>query len=99
MIIRNPYPMKKASWLLALTLTISITPVFLLAHTIGVETNKASGPLKPGEYYWNPNISPRGPVVIVVSLPRQIMVVYRNGIQIARSTVSTGAGGKATPTG
>jgi hypothetical protein len=73
--------------------------LILHAHTVGVATDKATGPLSPGEYYWNPDLSPSGPVVIVVSLPQQIMVVYRNGIQIARSTVSTGAGKKATPTG
>lgn len=87
-------------WLLVLSLLLVIAPVLLSApHTVGVETNKGSGALKPGEYYWKPELSPRGPVVIVVSLPRQLMVVYRNGVQIARSTVSTGAGKKATPTG
>ncbi|HEV3273158.1 MAG TPA: L,D-transpeptidase [Candidatus Methylacidiphilales bacterium] len=91
--------MKIPRWPLILGLLFFAAPIFLLGHTVGVETNKASGPLKPGEYYWKPEVSPRGPVVIVVSLPRQVMVVYRNGIQIARSTVSTGAGGKATPTG
>ena len=91
--------MKILRSVLVLGLVILATPNFSQGHTVGVETNKASGPLKPGEYYWNPDISPRGPVVLVVSLPRQVMVVYRNGIQIARSTVSTGAGKKATPTG
>src|SRR5271156_3937708 len=91
--------MKMLRFPLTLGLVLFATTSFLLGHTVGVETNKASGPLKPGEYYWKPELSPRGPVVIVVSLPRQVMVVYRNGIQIARSTVSTGAGAKATPTG
>jgi hypothetical protein len=76
-----------------------VLPAVVLGHTIGVQTNKASGSLKPGEYYWKPELSPSGPVVVVVSLPQQVMVVYRNGVQIARSTVSTGAGKKATPTG
>jgi hypothetical protein len=38
-------------------------------------------------------------VVIIVSLPDQVMYVYRNGIRIGRSTVSTGAKGHRTPTG
>jgi hypothetical protein len=91
--------MKKLRRILALGLAILAAPICSQGHTVGIETNKASGPLKPGEYYWKPDISPRGPVVIVVSLPKQVMVVYRNGIQIARSTVSTGAGKKATPAG
>ncbi len=85
--------------IVATVLVLMGTPLILCAHTVGIETNKATGPLKPGEYYWKPELSPRGPVVLVVSLPKQVMVVYRNGIQIGRSTVSTGAGKKATPTG
>jgi hypothetical protein len=91
--------MKKSTYALTLALLVFVAPIGLFAHTVGIETDKANGPLKPGEYFWKPELSPRGPVVLVVSLPQQVMVVYRNGIQIARSTVSTGAGKKATPTG
>jgi lipoprotein-anchoring transpeptidase ErfK/SrfK len=55
--------------------------------------------LKPGEYWWNPQLSPSGPVVVLVSIPQQTMHVYRNGILIGRSTVSTGSKGRATPGG
>jgi hypothetical protein len=41
----------------------------------GVAAVKA---LKPGEFVWRPEVSPRGPVVIVVSLPEQLVHVYRN---------------------
>jgi hypothetical protein len=34
-----------------------------------------------------------------VSLPDQLLYVYRNGVRIGRSTVSTGKPGKGTPTG
>ena len=54
---------------------------------------------KPGDYVWHPEISPSGPVVILVSLPDQTMYVYRNGVRIGRSTVSTGKPGRSTPTG
>lgn len=54
---------------------------------------------KPGDYVWHPEISPAGPVVILVSLPDQVLYVYRNGVRIGRSTVSTGAKGHRTPTG
>jgi hypothetical protein len=55
--------------------------------------------LKPGDYLWHPEVSPAGPVVVLVSLPDQVMYVYRNGVRIGRSTVSTGTAGHCTPTG
>ena len=55
--------------------------------------------LKPGEYVWEPELSPEGPVVILVSLPEQMAHVYRNGIEIGVTTVSTGRPGHLTPTG
>jgi len=55
--------------------------------------------LKHGEFVWRPEISPRGPVVVVVSLPHQLVHVYRNGVSIGVSTCSTGARGHETPTG
>jgi hypothetical protein len=55
--------------------------------------------MKPGEFIWRPELSPSGPVVIVVSLPHQLVHVYRNGLVIGVSTCSTGAPGHGTPTG
>jgi lipoprotein-anchoring transpeptidase ErfK/SrfK len=69
------------------------------AHTKGAPTGKSTGPLKPGEYWWKPEISPAGPVVALVSIPQQVMHVYRNGILIGRTSVSTGAKGHGTPSG
>jgi L,D-transpeptidase catalytic domain len=68
-------------------------------HTQGTPTGKPTGTLKPGQYWWNPQLSPSGPVVVLVSIPQQTMHVYRNGILIGRSTVSTGSKGHATPGG
>ena len=69
------------------------------AHTKGTPTGKPTGPLKPGEYWWRPQLSPSGPLMVMVSVPEQVMHVYRNGILIGRSTVSTGSTGHATPGG
>ncbi len=69
------------------------------AHTQGTPTGKATGPLKPGEYWWKPQLSPSGPLMVLVSVPEQTMHVYRNGILIGRSSVSTGTAGNATPGG
>jgi lipoprotein-anchoring transpeptidase ErfK/SrfK len=55
--------------------------------------------LDPGEFVWQPERSPAGPVEIVVSIPRQVAYVYRGGTLIGVTTVSTGRPGHATPTG
>jgi hypothetical protein len=68
-------------------------------HTKGTPTGKPTGSLKPGEYWWHPEISPQGPLMILVSIPEQEMHVYRNGIMIGRSSISTGSKGHDTPGG
>ena len=68
-------------------------------HTKGREVEPFARGLKPGDYVWRPEVSPAGPVVVLVSIPDQILFVYRNGVRIGRSTVSTGKAGKRTPTG
>lgn len=76
----------------------------------GVTTMVASGSLGkdvifeiehmlPGEFSWRPELSPKGAVAVIVSLPEQRVHVYRNGIRIAVSTCSTGKTGHETPTG
>ena len=55
--------------------------------------------LKPGQFLWTPELVPEGPVVMVVSLPEQRISVYRNGVRIGVSTVSTGRRGFETGTG
>lgn len=62
-------------------------------------TSTSQTKLAPGQYEWQPQRSPKGPVLMVVSIDDQMAYVYRNGVQIARSTVSTGRPGKETPTG
>lgn len=55
--------------------------------------------LKAGQYLWAPEVAPEGPVLLVVSLATQRAVIYRNGVPIGVSTVSTGRPGYRTPTG
>ncbi|WNO53602.1 L,D-transpeptidase [Stakelama saccharophila] len=55
--------------------------------------------LKPGEYLWAPQIAPDGPVTMVISLAAQRAFVYRNGVPIGVSTISSGKPGHRTPTG
>ena len=62
-------------------------------------TDGAIEQLKPGGYLWAPEIAPRGPVTMIISLATQRAYVYRNGVPIGVSTVSTGSPGHETPTG
>jgi lipoprotein-anchoring transpeptidase ErfK/SrfK len=55
--------------------------------------------MAPGDYDWAPERSLAGDVVIVVSLPQQLVHVYRGGVRIGVSTISTGKPGHDTPTG
>ena len=55
--------------------------------------------LKPGEWIWGGDNKTLGPMAVIVSLTEQRAYVYRNGILIAVSTVSTGKAGHETPTG
>src|SRR6266705_3663559 len=67
--------------------------------TDGVRVSPETVTLKPGEYVWEPERAPEGPLLIVASVTEQVSYVYRGGIRIARSSVSTGRPGHRTPTG
>jgi hypothetical protein len=55
--------------------------------------------LKKGQFLWMGEAVTSGPVVMVVSITEQRAYVYRNGILIGATTVSTGRPGHLTPTG
>ena len=74
-----------------------VTAPILAAEKRGRVAPRAE--LKPGDYTWHPETSPKGPVLVVVSLPQQRAYVYRNGVLIGRSTISSGKEGYETPTG
>jgi hypothetical protein len=90
---------------LPLLLTVSTladageTPPPKHTSTLGTAKTILPAELKPGEYAWHPEFSPNGPIVLVVSLPEQLAYVYRNGVIIGATTVSTGKKGHETPTG
>ena len=75
------------------------TPPPKHTSTLGTAKTVVPAKLKPGEYLWVPEASPRGPIVMVVSLPEQLAYVYRNGVIIGASTISSGKKGHRTPTG
>ncbi|MBJ7439615.1 MAG: L,D-transpeptidase [Sphingopyxis sp.] len=82
-----------AALLVAPALTSAQHPVPSMTVADAVER------LKPGEYIWAPQVAPEGPIMIVVSLQRQRAYIYRNGVIIGISTVSTGSEGRETPVG
>ena len=59
----------------------------------------APADLKPGEWIWGGDNKTMGPMAVIVSITEQRAYVYRNGILIGVSTVSTGKPGHETPTG
>jgi L,D-transpeptidase catalytic domain len=66
---------------------------------MGTARTAVPAKLKPGEYLWVPEASPRGPIVMVISLPEQLAYVYRNGVIIGATTISSGKKSHRTPTG
>jgi lipoprotein-anchoring transpeptidase ErfK/SrfK len=65
------------------------------------ERSAIDGPdeLSPGEYVWRPDRATSGPVEIVISLPLQRAYVYRSGVLIGKSTISSGRPGYESPLG
>jgi hypothetical protein len=55
--------------------------------------------LKKGEFLWMGSAVTSGPLVMVVSITEQRAYVYRNGVLIGATTVSTGRPGHTTPIG
>jgi len=68
-------------------------------HATAQLVDKHAEQLRNGEFNWFPKRSTAGPLLIIVSIPDQLVHVYRNGIRIAASTCSTGKPGHRTPTG
>jgi hypothetical protein len=55
--------------------------------------------LRSGQFVWEQNAASTGPVFLVIDLTRQRAMLYRDGVPIAASTISTGSKGRETPTG
>ena len=55
--------------------------------------------LGSGQFVWDPKAASTGSLFLVIDLTRQRALLYRDGIPIAASTISTGSKGRETPTG
>ena len=95
--------MKLAVNTIALGLLMSVAASPALASGSKVSSPlalaKQAEKLKPGDWVWAGNIAPHGPVLVYVELDRQLATVYRNGVRIAVTTISSGKEGFATPGG
>ena len=55
--------------------------------------------LKPGQFVWSPELAPSGTLTILVDLAAQRAHIYRGGVEIGVTTISSGRRGYETPTG
>lgn len=69
--------------------------VLLLAASTAAAAAPGTAPMT----FWHPEIAPAGPMVMVASLDEQQLYVYRNGVVIGISPISSGKTGYETPTG
>lgn len=60
---------------------------------------KIDGPFRHGDYVWDDEGVPNGPVVITVDLKAQTLSVFRDGYEIGASVVLYGANDKPSPVG
>jgi len=67
-----------------------------LGHGSVVQTVRT---LRAGQFVWAPRAAPEGPMLLIVNLSTQRALLFRNGVPIGASTVSTGKTGHRTPTG
>jgi len=85
--------------LLVAALALAVGQVNAQAAKAPAPATKTADTLKPGEWIWYANAVPKGPMLLMVSIPQQKAFLYRNGIRVGVTTVSTGKKGHETPTG
>ena len=97
----SPTPAMQSPGLLRRMARLLLLASLPMTAAVAAEDTAPAGPLalKPGQFLWHPEIAPDGPVVLVVSLDQQLAYVYRTGIAIGFSSISSGKPGKDTPTG
>lgn len=79
--------------------SIAAFGLFAVMHSSGIAAQRHVGKLPPGKFFWEPELAPSGPLVMIISLPEQTLSAYRNGVRIAYSSISSGVKGRSTPTG
>ena len=89
------------TFLLSAVLALTVaTPAFAQEVALrGRPVLEAVSTLKAGQYVWAPDAAPDGPGLLVVNLATQRAILFRNGVPIGASTISSGKPGYETPTG
>jgi hypothetical protein len=85
---------------IALALALAASPA--AAQQVPIDSGsviRTVAGLKAGQYVWAPEVAPAGPVLVIVNVKTQRATVFRNGVPIGASTISTGKPGHETPTG
>ena len=57
------------------------------------------GPMHFGDFVWNEDYIPKGPVWVRIDLTHQLLSVFRGGHEIGTAVILYGADGKPTPSG
>ncbi|WP_110708379.1 L,D-transpeptidase [Salinicola sp. CR57] len=95
--------MLRLGFTLLLSLALLASPAsFAVPFWGDKQSNPIDSPLDrlpPGAWIWGGDDKRAGPMAVVVSLAEQRAYVYRNGILIGVSTISSGRPGYETPTG
>lgn len=92
--------MKVSCLAVAAVSLISASPSFVAQVDISSGSVVAIvGKLQAGQYVWAPQVAPDGPMLFIVNLKTQRAVLYRNGVPVGATTISTGRSGHETPTG
>jgi hypothetical protein len=82
------------------TLLVCVAATSATAHRVHPQKlSKIEKTTRAGQFIWQPKAAPSGPVSVVIDLGAQRALVFRNGVLIAASTISTGSKGRETPTG
>src|SRR3984885_3019387 len=80
---------------------VGSVPLYGQGSKVGspAELARAADALHAADQAWPAEDAPTGPTLIYVDLSRQPATVYRNGVRIAVSTISSGKPGHETPPG
>lgn len=68
-------------------------------HYVIKSALQIDGPLKHGDYVWNDEGVPQGPMLITVDLTAQTLSVFRDGYEIGVAVILYGATDKPSPLG
>ena len=96
---RRPPLQRSALFLAAVLMAAPLAGIARADEPTTIDVMPVAGALPAGAFEWTPELSPDGPVTIIVSLPAQQVHVYRGDVRIGRSSISSGREGYDTPPG